>query len=185
MAEDMKSKSRGINVLSLCDGMGTCAYVLGLIGVKINDYLAVDPDDDAKRVFHNLNPSVEANHTWKTDVFDIGEEDIAALGWGYLQHLVAAPTCEDFSLMRLLRSKYKHAKKKGRPGLAGEIGRVFRQVIKIRDWVLKYNPKCEVFIENLPFDDLTEDWREVCNALGEPTVLDAADVSHTRRVRAF
>jgi len=51
--------------------------------------------------------------------------------------------------------------------------------------VLKYNPESEYFCEHLKFDDMIDDWRTVCEALSEPCVLDAADHSGSRRLRAY
>ena len=41
----------------------------------------------------------------------------------------------------------------------------FRVTIKIWGWVQKYHPECRFFIENGVFDDMKEDWAEVCDAL--------------------
>ena len=51
--------------------------------------------------------------------------------------------------------------------------------------MLKYNPDCGLFSENIKFDDTQADWQVVCKALGTPRILDSADYSMARRVRAY
>ena len=88
--------------------------------------------------------------------------------------------------MRLItRKSSKKAAKELRPGLNGPNGRVFRQVIQILQWVLKYNPDCEFLIENVNFSDMEADWSEICNAIGTPMVIDSQRYSYTRRNRAY
>ena len=67
----------------------------------------------------------------------------------------------------------------------GRTGRLFRQLITILGWVLKHNPQCTLFTECVVFDDMTDDWNEVCAALGQPHILNAKDFSYTRRHRAY
>ena len=95
--------------------------------------------------------------------------------------------CEDMSKARLLPSKFtgKPPKHDPRPGLDGPRGSVFHQRIKILGWVLKHNPGCEYFVENVEFRDMPEHWNEVCAALGEPVIINSSDYSYTRRNRAY
>lgn len=136
----------------------------------------------------NVNPKTDrfpgVDHEWCSDVEEIQEADIAALGWGCIKHLSGGSPCEDFSLFRTLPPR-KGCKPKGRPGIEGNTGKLFKKLIQIKEWVLKYNPECEWFIENIPFKDLTTSWDYVCERLGEPLILDAADYSYTRRLRCY
>ena len=119
--------------LSLCDGMGTCAYMMGLIDANNTRFIGVENNPVARTVCDNLNPSESShfggvNHSWHTDVFSITESDIVGLGPGAIAHLAMAPPCEDMSLLRLLPSRVKmKGKMKGnvRPGLKGKKGQVF------------------------------------------------------------
>ena len=49
---------------------------------------------------------------------------------------------------------------------------------------MEFNPGCQFIVEHLKFDDMVEDWSLVCAALGQPRIVDSADVSASRRVRA-
>ena len=49
----------------------------------------------------------------------------------------------------------------------------------------KHNPNCEFLFECVDFRDLQEDWNEVCEALGDPMLIDAQMYSYTRRFRAY
>jgi hypothetical protein len=51
--------------------------------------------------------------------------------------------------------------------------------------VRELNPECKYFIENVVFNDMANDWKEVCDNFGEPTVVDAKDYSYTTRRRAY
>ena len=62
---------------------------------------------------------------------------------------------------------------------------MFVKCIQITEWVLRYNPDCEFFIENVVFKDLKQDWEMVCKALGGPIILNSALVSHTKRNRSY
>ena len=116
--------------LSLCDGMGTCAYMMGLIDANITRFIGVENNPVARTVCDNLNPSESSHfggvdHSWHTDVFSITESDIVGLGPGAIAHLAMAPPCEDMSLLRLLSSRVKmKGKMKGnvRPELKGKKG---------------------------------------------------------------
>ena len=177
-------------VLSLCDGMGC-----GLMSLRQNDarfdrYLATEIDKDAKRIAMNANPDIPGlprmDHSWHSNAYNITEEDIEALGYNSIKLFLAGPPCQDFSKLRLITRK--SARKKAaelRPGLNGPNGRMFREVIKILQWVLKYNPDCEFLIECVDFSDMAEDWDEICGALGPPMLINAQWYSFSRRNRAY
>ena len=72
-----------------------------------------------------------------------------------------------------------------RPRLNDPHGRLFGDTIGILGWVLKHNPYCEYLIENVGFDEMTEDWKEICSALGSPVLINAQDYSYTKCYRAY
>ena len=74
----------------------------------------------------------------------------------------------------------KQTAKDPRPGLNGPNGKKFRRLLLIMSWVLKHNPDCEYFIENLMFDDMPADWDEVCSVLGVPLQVNSMDYSYTK-----
>ena len=177
--------------LSLCDGMGCAAYIDTLINADITRYIGVEINGVARAVCDNLNPAHQSSfngvdHSFASDVFKITEEKVKGLGPSAIKQMIIAAPCEDMSLLRTLpRTDGKPIGDNPRPGLSGKTGKVFLQCLQVLAWVLKYNPECEVFVEFVVFDDLPEDWATVCKTLGNPVVLDAADFSASRRVRAY
>ena len=178
--------------LSLCDGMGTALTVMKLIGADITRCIGVENNEMKRTICDNMHPPDTCSvggveHTWHSNVFDIKREDIAALGKGSVVAVDIAADCTDFSLLRNLPSKYgpRGKLKVPRPGLKGPKGAVLVQCILVTSWVIEDNPEVEVFCENIKFADLVEDWALMAAAFGEPLVVDSADVSYTRRVRAY
>ena len=177
-------------VLSVCDGIGTAAYILNNFKADITRFIGVELDPVSRTICDNLNPPEHSifngvDHSWKTNIFDIKEEDIVALGRDAIAMYVMATPCEDFSKLRLIANRLKTGKNDPREGLRGKKGAVTLHALQIWVWILKHNPNCELFAENVKFDDMKEDWEAVCKVLGEPLIHDAADVSYTRRVRAW
>ena len=72
-----------------------------------------------------------------------------------------------------------------RPGLNGKKGSLFRTTIECWKLCKELNQSCHYFIENVVFNDMTQDWEEVCRALGQPTIVDAKNHSRTCRWRAY
>ena len=177
-------------VLSLCDGMGCGMICLNANEANIARYLAVeissDARDIAKNVSDKMNKTAIIDHSWHSDILNIAEEDIAALGNGNIKLFIAGSPCQDFSRLRLItRHKHKKCISELRPGLNGPNGKLFRDVVQILQWVLKYNPECEYLIENVDFSDIKDDWDEICGALGQPILIDAQRYSFTKRSRAY
>lgn len=179
--------------LSLCDGMGCMAMGLRAIDAQIDRYISVENHSGARVIGVNANPETSTfpgvDHSWKSDVTNITEQDIIDLGVNNIKILGFGAPCEDMSKLRLLpdRPGYPQRRCRGdpRPGLSGPKGQVFRAAIKVASWVRKHNPDCELFVENVDFSDMPEDWAEVCKALGKPIIINAADHSYTKRNRAY
>ena len=177
-------------VLSLCDGMGCGMMSLTANNATIDRYLAVEISADARDIAKNANDKANGatviDHSWHSNILNITEQDIADLGHGNIKMFMAGPPCQDFSRLRLITNKkHRRCADELRPGLNGPNGRLFREVIQILQWVLKHNPDCEFLIENVDFSDIKDDWEEICNALGQPILIDAQLYSHTRRNRAY
>ena len=49
----------------------------------------------------------------------------------------------------------------------------------------KYHPDSALFLENVNFSDMPDDFREVCDAFGDPIVVNHEDHSTTNRTRAY
>ena len=182
-----------VTVLSICDGMGCAAMALKNNSADIDRYVAVEIDGKARKIAQFANPKTDRfpglDHSVCNDMYNLTEQDIAEMGDIIL--FIGATPCGDFSMLRLLpdrKSPLKHLRWRTvdpRPGLDGPNGDKFRQLILILSWVVKHNPSCEFFIENLHFDDLSKDWEEVCRALGQPNRVNAQDYSRTKRNRAY
>lgn len=178
-------KTDPVTVLSLCDGMGGGALALQNVGASIDRYVAVEVDSTKRIISDNANPSSSSfpgiDHSWKSDINDIREQDIVELG--PISLLLMAPVCDDHSPLRLLG--IPRGKPDPRPGFKGKKGATCLKCIEILCWVLKHNPGCEYFVEHIKFDDMAEDWAFVCKYLGDPYIIDSADHSYTRRVRSY
>ncbi len=176
--------------LSLCTGMGADVYALRHVGAEFTRTIGVEKCRIKQALCHNLNPpelvpNGEVDFNWHEDVYDIVESDIKQLGDGNIVRCDIMAPCKDFALSRLLPSKYGGNLSNPRPGLSGKHGLVFLQCILVASWVLKFNPLCELFVENVVFEDLKDDWQLVCRQFGPPLLLDAADFSTNRRIRAY
>ena len=178
--------------LSLCGGMGADAFVMRQVGAKFTKTILVGKEEIKRTICDNLNPPElmsdgGVDYAWHTDVHDITRDDIQKLGTGSIGRLDISAPCKAFalSMARLLSSKYGGKLKNPRPGLQGRHGKVLLSCLQVTAWVREFNPNCEIFCENLPFKDLVADWKLVCLALGQPIVIDSADYSCTRRLRAF
>ena len=178
--------------LSACDGIGMGAYILNRLDADITRYIGMEKESVARTICDNLNPPDKSyfngvDHSFHTDIYHVTEDRIASLGYNVIKIYIMATPCEDWSLYRLLPSRYKNRKRpvNPRPGLRGKKGAVTIQALQIWAWVLKYNPDCELFSENIKFEDMPDDWQVVCKALGTPRILDSADYSMARRVRAY
>ncbi len=151
-------------VLSLCDGMGCMA-------------LALRPQWEELGFTRYIG----------VDIFDINEDHIKALPKDSTAILAFGAMCNDFSKLRLLpdRLDFKGPPRKPgvapRQGLNGKYGKTLRKGIEILGWVTKYHPNDKDFSENVEFSDMREDWKEVCDALGKPHIINSQDHSYTCR----
>ena len=181
--------------MSACDGIGMGAYILNRLDADISRYIGMETSAVARIICNNLNPLDKSHfngvdHSWHTGIYHVTEDDIAALGHNRIKMYIMATPCEDWSKYRLLPSRYKNMKSKKRPvepppGLRGKKGAVTIQALQIWSLILEYNHECEMSSENIKFDDMQADWQIDCKALGTPLILDAADYSMARRVRAY
>ena len=157
-------------VLSIGDGMGCGLMALREHNAIFDRYIAVETSKDARLIAtdanHNSPGLPRIDHSWHTNLLDIIEADIIALGYNSIKQLLSGPPCQDFSNLSLITKRSARTKVSDlRPGLNGTHGRIFRNVIHILQWVLKHNPECELLIENVVFDDMPVDWKEICVVL--------------------
>ena len=150
-------------------------------------------EQKAREIAQFANPVTKTfpgiDHSVCNNMYDITEQIV--IDFGPIHLFIGATPCGDFSKLRLLPSRNSSDKSMRwnpvdpRPGLDGPNGAKFRQLLLILSWVLKHNPDCEYFIENLYFDDLQDDWKEICSVIGVPIQVNAQDYSRTKRNRAY
>jgi site-specific DNA-cytosine methylase len=193
-------------IISLCDGIGGGATALVAAGVHdVTQYIGVENNETSRKIAAHANPKTDLfcgiNHDWETDITKITEAHIKAFPAGSVVGLIAGTPCGDFSKNRLLPStapyveaRMKQAKNEGgkyvvtkfpRKGLNGKLGGLFRTAIQIWRWVKIHHPNATCFFENVVFNDMEDDWKEVNAALGEPIVINSMDYSTTARNRAY
>ena len=186
-------------VLSLCDGLGGIFVSLKEDWSKYGytKAIAVENNEDAQKVCQATNPKTDSfpgvihGLNGHNDIFEIKEKHIAAMPTDSLKLLNGTGMCNDFSKLRLLpdRPDYKGPPRvegtDPRLGLDGKYGKTFRQIIKIIGWCIKHHPNVKFFVENVEFMDMPTHWKEVCDALGTPTIVNAQDHSYTKRNRAY
>ena len=166
--------SPGINVASIFNGIGCPLVALDQLNIPTNKLFLQDWDDYAALVCKHHYPNADTS-TLPKNAEDIREHHIAAMG--DVQLLIITPPCTDFSGL-----------KKGPPdmrkGMAGPTGKLMKDAINIVSWYLKHNPTGTFILENVVFADM-QDWQTVCDALGEPRIMNANVYSYTHRKRSF
>ena len=181
-------------VLSVCDGMGCAGVALRNVNTTdVTRYVAVENNSTARKICSHVNKRTDTfpgvDHSVVNDMYALTEQDIIDMGPIVL--FVGAPPCSDFSKSRLIKpsddpsAPIKWYEIDPRPGLDGEQGKKFRQLLVIMAWVLKHNPDCEWIIENVWFDDIPGDWDEVCSILGTPIGVETLDYNYTKAYRAY
>ena len=177
--------------MSLCGGIEGGAASLRATSTVMDRFISVENNAMKRLIANNVNPADAhfpgIDHSWHHDVMDITEQDIIDLGPGNIKMLMFGCPCKDMSKLRLLPDR-QGRRPNGDPrlGLDGPTGRLFRQCIWILSVVLKHNPDCEYFSENVCFRDLIEHWLEVCKALGDPAQIVSHDYdSYTKRNRSY
>ena len=181
----------------MCDGIGGALLALNTVFASVTRYLAVECHDVSRVICNNVNSGAHGgaipDHTWANRVEDITEQKIKVLGPGNVKHVAFGPPCKDHSKLRLI-PRYKSArfvppKTKAvysttvRPSLNGKHGQIFRRCLTVLLMVVRYNPDCEFFCENVDFSDMPDDWAGVCGVLSAPYIITADCCSFTRRRR--
>ena len=100
--------------------------------------------------------------TWYTDAKEITRSNVRELGSNAIGRPDILAPCKDFALSRLLPSKFGGKLKNPRPGLQGKHGKILLCCLQVLAWVHEFNPKCELFAENLQFEDLVADRKIAC-----------------------
>src|SRR5690606_2846875 len=123
-------KEKGINVLSLFDGIATTYLALDQLGIKINNYYASEIDKNAMRVsqYHFGDRITQLGDVRNINGNNLPEIDL----------LVAGFPCVDLSSMR-----------KDRLNLEGEKSGLFFDALRIHEEIREKNPNCVFLYENV------------------------------------
>ena len=185
----MKERDKKV-ILTLFDGaggLGMSLNELGKLDLSQQRIVSCENHKGARLVCDSTNRKEDGSpmidHNWCQDVMDITEQKIVDLGDIIL--VAGGAPCGDYSRKRNLRQRNgKMPTTDQRSGFKGKTGILFKQMVKIWRWVKKHNPNCDYFIENVVFDDMKE-WIYICDAFGEPTVVNSKYQSFTARRRAY
>ena len=185
----MKEKDKEVmhTLFDGAGGLGMSLNELGKFDLSQQRIVACDNRKGARLLCDSTNRKEDGSpmidHDWCHDVMDIIEQTFIYLG-NIIMFAGGAP-CGDCSRKRNLRQRNgKMPTTYQRSGFKGKAGILFKHMVKIWRWVKKHNPDCDYFIENVAFDDMKE-WEYICDAFGEPTVVNSKYQSFTARSRAY
>lgn len=158
---------RGLNVLSLFDGISCGQVALERAGIKVNQYYASEIEESAIKVTQFNYP----NTIQLGDITKITEEQLDAIK--PIDMVIGGSPCQDLSMYKKDRGDVK--------GLLGEKSGLFYEYIR----VLKYiNPRY-FLLENVASMDNV--WRDlISEILGvEPIMINSALVAAQERKRYY
>src|SRR5690606_25408650 len=123
-------KEKGINVLSLFDGIATTYLALDQLGIKINNYYASEIDKNAMRVsqYHFGDRITQLGDVRNINGHDLPEIDL----------LVAGFPCTDLTSLR-----------KNRKSLEGKESSLFFEALRIHEEIREKNSDCLFLYENV------------------------------------
>ena len=170
-------------MLDICGGIATTAVAMVQAGWNLESYWLVENGElqrkVAKRQLEWLEEaypgsvpggcSQRALQELPGDVTALTREMVAQLG--RVDVVVCAWPCQGLSRAS-----------RGAKGLDDARSGLFRKCHEVLGWIRERNPQVRYLFENVVFKEREEkrfqqDWREVCQKLGEPLVFDAARVS--------
>lgn len=143
----------GLNVLSLCDGIGCARIALQELGIKINHYYASEIDKAAIAVeIENFQDTTQLG-----DVTLINEETLNELP--KIDLVCFGSPCQSNSKTTAGRPEYSN-------GLRGKSG-LFYDCVRILNWIkLNNNPSVKFLVENVETNH-KNDLREMSDLLGK------------------
>lgn len=160
-----KELSKGINVLSLFDGMSCGQIALDKLGIKVDNYFASEIDKYAIQVTQNNYPNTK--HIGS--VVDVRGKDLPKIDL-----LFGGSPCQSFSTMGLYRESMGDS-----VGFEGKSGLFWEYVRVLKETKPKY-----FLLENVL---MKKEWQQaISEALGvEPVKINSALLSHQRRNRLY
>lgn len=169
---DGEVEDTGLNVLSLCDGIGCARIALQELGIKIDHYYASEIDKAAIAVEIENFPDT----TQLGDVTLIKEETLAKLP--KIDLVCFGSPCQSNSKATAGRPEYSN-------GLKGKSG-LFYDCVRILNWIKLNNNHCIKFLVENVETNHKNDLKEMSDLLGvEPILIDAGLFSAQERKRWY
>ena len=155
---------KGINVLSLFDGMSCGQIALERAGIKVDNYYASEIDKYAIQITQKNYPNtiqlgdVTQWHKWDID-------------WANIDLCIGGSPCQSFSIAG------------NGDGFSGKSG-LFFEFADIVHNVILHNPKALFLLENVV---MKKEWKDIISKIMgvEPILIDSALVSAQRRKRLY
>jgi len=179
--EEEVKLNKGINVLSLFDGLGGARIALDRLGIPVANYYASEIDKHAIKV---------AKHNW-SDIQHIGDVTKVSYKNGYLTTengtfyvgkidlLTGGSPCMDFSTARAFGTHGETPQ-----GLEGDKSRLFYEFLRIKKEIEEHNPNLIFLLENVKMKK--ESKKQLDNYLGVQGVyINSELVSFQKRARYY
>lgn len=160
---------KGINVLSLFDGVSCGQVAFERAGIKVNNYYAFEIEPNAIKITnHNYPNTIQCGDVFKTDFTEFLDKEIDIV--------IGGSPCQFWS-----RAKCHTAKSKKELDTDGEGWKLFTRYLQCLEVV---KPKYFLYENN---DGIPENIiAEISGRLGvDPILIDAAKVSAQRRLRNY
>lgn len=178
---NMNVSNKGLNVLSICDGMAGARIALDRLGIQVDNYYASEIDKNAIKV---------AKHNWD-DIQHIGDLTKISFKGGYLTTevgtfyvgkidlLTGGTPCQNFSSAAAMG-----ASENTRTGLEGEKSGLFYHYLRIKEEIEAENPNLIFLLENVKMKKECKD--DLDNFLKvEGVYIDSKLVSYQKRIRGY
>ncbi len=161
-----KKEEKGINVVSLFDGMSCALIALKDMGVKVNLYIASELDKNAMAVSKHNNPEI----IQIGDVKSLDYDKILEMCGGKIDLLIGGSPCQDLSIA-----------KSNRQGLNGERSGLFWNYVEAKE---RLNPKYFV-LENVASMS-SQNKQIISDALGVDAInINSEKLSAQKRNRLY
>lgn len=157
-----------IKVLSLCDGIagGLMAFEKVFEDTESIEYHAIEKNKNSRDLADFNYPNIKR---WDHDVTTVNFTDI--LNHGPFDWVIMGPVCKSVSPAS------------NGDGLKGSSSILF-DCIKIRDWVLKLNPKAKYIVENVKMKNAF--YKQYCKVIGHNGyMINSSLVSGQERLRYY
>ena len=174
--------------VSLFDGSGCGAKTMHPLDPNNDTYIGVESNAIRRRIADYGNPVSDTfpgiSRVLGHEVKDITREDIKKLG--RINGLFSGWPCRNLSWLRTRKGKDGRTPTKDeRNGLRGAQSGLYYDMKRIWGWIKEFNPDATFFLENVVFNDMKDQWDEVCRDFGQPIIVNSKNHSYSHRKRAF